>query len=106
MSSYSNGHGTAILPPTTQKVITGASIVHRQLDKRQRAILAADVLDGMVRLDPSQKQLAQIFGVSVVYVAIARKLSPGKRVAILRKWDPTPFTELMNPPPRQLSQGR
>ena len=103
MSSYSNGHGTAILPPTTQKVITGASIVHRQLDKRQRAILAADVLDGMVTFTPSAKQLADIFDVSTPYIAAARKLSPGKRAAILRDWDQTSFAGLMNPPPRQLS---
>jgi hypothetical protein len=102
MSSYSNGHGTAILPPTTQKVITGASIVHRQLDKRQRAILAADVLDGMVTFTPSAKQLADIFDVSTPYIAAARKLSPGKRAAILRDWDPTSFADLVHSQQRQL----
>ena len=102
MSSYSNGHGTAILPPTTQKVITGASIVHRQLDKRQRAILAADVLDGMVTFTPSAKQLADIFDVSTPYIAAARKLSPGKRAAILRDWDPTSFADRVHSQQRQL----
>jgi hypothetical protein len=62
--------------------------------------LAADILDGVVRLNPSQKQLASIFGVSVTYVAIARKLTPGKRAAILRGWDySTSFAELMTPRP-------
>ena len=102
MSSYSNGHGTAILPPTTQKVITGASIVHRQLDKRQRAILAADVLDGMVTFSPSQTQLANLLGVSAPYIIAARRLSAGKRAAILRGWDPTSFTDLVRPQQRQL----
>jgi hypothetical protein len=105
MHSYISGgpQAATLLPPIPTPTIVGAGLANRQLDKRQRAILAADVLDGVVRLDPSQKQLAQIFGVSVPYVMIARKLSPGKRAAILRGWDPTPFTELMNPPPRQLS---
>jgi hypothetical protein len=93
-----NGNGgngaTTLIPPTT-KVITGASLAHRQLDKRQRAALAADVISGAVTFTPTQAQIAQIFGVSVPYIQLARKLSPGKRAAILRGWDSTPFTELM-----------
>jgi hypothetical protein len=77
--------------------------VHRQLTKRQRAILAADVLDGLVTFSPSQKQLADLLDVSVPYINVARRLSAGKRTAILRGWDSVSFTELMSPPPRQLS---
>jgi hypothetical protein len=84
-------------------VITGASLVHRQLDARQKACLVADVLDGMVTFTPSAKQLADIFDVSVPYINVARRLSAGKRTAILRGRDPVSFTGLMNPPPRQLS---
>jgi hypothetical protein len=95
-----NGNGgngaTTPIPPTT-KVITGASLAHRQLDARQRAILVADVLDGLTVFTPSQKQFADIFGVSVPYIMAARKLSPGKRAAILRGWDSTSFAELVNP---------
>jgi hypothetical protein len=86
-----NGNGGAVILPPTPKVITGQSLVHRRLDKRQRAVLAADVSDGLVRFAPSQKQLADIFGVSIPYIELARKLSPGKRQAILRGWDPMSF---------------
>jgi hypothetical protein len=100
MSSYSNGHPAATILPPAIKVITGASLVHRRLDKRQRAIMAADILDGQVTFTPSMKQLAELFGVNVVYITIARGLSPGKRVAILRGWDSTSFADLVRP--RQL----
>jgi hypothetical protein len=56
MASLSrNGNGRAeILPPAITKTITGQSLVHRQkLDKRQRAVLAADVVDGMVLFIPT-----------------------------------------------------
>jgi hypothetical protein len=92
-----NGNGGAeILPPTT-KVITGQSLAHRQLDKRQRACLAADVLDGMVRFTPTMAQIASILNVSPTYVLAASKLTPGKRNAILRGGDPVSFTDLVRP---------
>jgi hypothetical protein len=91
-----NGNGSAVttLPPTT-KVITGVSLVHRQLSKAQRAILAADVIDGLARYVPTNQQVAAAFSVSQPYIDVARRLTPGRREAILRGWDTTPFTELM-----------
>jgi hypothetical protein len=79
-------------------MITGRSLVHRQLDKRQRACLAADVIDGLTTIDPTQRQVADLLGVSLAYVRIARGLSPGKRTAILRAWDSTPFAALAHKP--------
>jgi hypothetical protein len=102
VDKYTNGRGTAILPPPTTQTITGRSLVHRQLDARRRAVLAASVLVGEVVFTPSAKQLADLFGVSIPYIKIAQKLSSGKRAAILRGWDSTPFTGLVNPP-KQLS---
>jgi hypothetical protein len=97
-----NGNGGAeILPPTT-KTIGGRGLARRKLDPRQKACLVADVLDGVTTFTPSQKQLADIFGVSVVYIETARRLAPGKREAILRGWDPTSFADLLRPS-RQLS---
>jgi hypothetical protein len=101
LSQNGNGAAVAILPPTT-KTITGASLVHRRLSKTQRAVLAADVIDGLARYVQTNQQVATAFGVSQTYIDIARKLPPGKREAILRGWDPTSFAELMHPP-RQLS---
>jgi hypothetical protein len=76
--------------------------VHRQLDKRQRAVLAAEVIDGMVMFIPSQRQISLLFNVSSTYVDLARKFSPGKRMEILRGWNAVSFAELLRPP-RQLS---
>ena len=87
--------GAAILPPVT-KVINGRGVAHRHLDARQRAILAANVADGIARFVPSQKQLANVFDVSVPYVQLARKLSLEKRSAILDGLDRTSFVDLMD----------
>jgi hypothetical protein len=91
-----------LLPPIPTRTIVGAGLANRQLDKRQRACLAADVLDGMVTFSPSQTQLANLLGVSAPYIIAARRLSAGKRAAILRGWDPTSFTDLVRPQQRQL----
>jgi hypothetical protein len=99
MHSYISGglQAATLLPPITTRVITGRSLVHRQLDARQKACLAADVLDGMATFSPSQTQLADLLGVSTSYIVAARRLSPGKRVAILKGWDPTSFADLVRP---------
>ena len=98
--SIKNGNGgAAIVPPTP--IITGHSLVHRDLNKRQLAILCANVVDGMALYIPTQKQIADTLGVSVRYVEIARGLSPLRRAAILKGWDQTSFAELS--PPRQLA---
>jgi hypothetical protein len=96
-----NGNGGAYLIPPTPKVLTGQSLVHRQLDKRQRAILAANIADGLMRFVPSKKQLAGLCNVSIPYIEIARRLSPDRRAAILNGRDSTSFAELLRPP-RQL----
>jgi hypothetical protein len=87
--------GPVTLLPPTPKSITGRSLAHQILDKRQRACLAADVAEGLVQLGLTQAQLATVFDVSPSYVALARKLPAGKRAAILRGWDPTSFASLM-----------
>ena len=104
MHSYISGgpQAATLLPPIPTRTIVGAGLANCHLDKRQRAVLAADVLDGMATVALSQKQLADIFDVSVPYINVARKLSPGKRAAILRDWDPTSFADLVHPQQRQL----
>jgi hypothetical protein len=104
MHSYISGgpQAATLLPPIPTRTIVGAGLANRRLDKCQRACLAADVLDGIVMFSPSQKQLADLLGVSVPYINAARRLLPGKRAAILKGWDPTSFTDLMNPP-KQMS---
>ena len=94
LSHNGNGGAVTILPPTP-KSITGRSLAHQLLDKRQRACLAADVTEGVVQLVLTGAQLATVFDVSPSYIALARKLAPGKRAAILRGYDPTPFASLM-----------
>jgi hypothetical protein len=94
-SKNGNGGAVTILPPA--KTIAGRGLAHRHLDARQRATWAADVLDGTVQFTPSQKQLADLFGVSIPYTQAARKLSPGRRAAIQRGWDPVSFADLVHP---------
>jgi hypothetical protein len=97
--SLTNGTGT-VNPESTRTIVTGASLAHRQLDKRQLAVLAADILDGRIWLQPSQKQLAALLSVSGSYIGIARSLSPAMREAIMDGRDGTPFRTLT--PTRQL----
>lgn len=93
MHSYINGRSAAILPLRT---IRGHSLAHRQLTKQQRAVLAADVIDGLAAFVPSHKEVATLFHVSQPYVDAARKLRPGQRAAILNG-RVTPFPSLVHP---------
>ena len=100
-----NGHSTAIpktngagevsrMAPAT-RVIYGVSLAHQQLDKRQLAVIGADIEDGFARYIPTQRQLAMCLGISVVYLELAKTLSPAKRVAILEGRDPVSFADLL-----------
>jgi hypothetical protein len=104
MHSYSSDgrQAATLLLPIPTRTIVGAGLGNRRIDKRQRACLVADVLDGTMTFVPSVQQLADIFNVSIPYVNVARKLSPGKRAAILRDWDPTSFADLVHSQQRQL----
>jgi hypothetical protein len=93
-----NGNGSAIAP---RRVLSGRGLTHRHLDKRQRAVLAADVIDGLVTVQLSAKQAAELLGVSVLYVTVAQRLTPEKRAAILKGWDSTSFATLLSPPAQQ-----
>jgi len=95
-SHTGNGGAVTILPPTPT-TIRGRSLANRKLDKRQRACLAADVVEGLTAVAPTQAQAAAMLGVSATYIQIARKLPPGKRAAILHGFDPTSFAELKLP---------
>jgi hypothetical protein len=65
--------------------IPGRSLALRtRLTKKQRAVLAAEVLDGRAQVILSLRQLVSIFGVSHTLVHAACKLLPETRVAVLR----------------------
>jgi hypothetical protein len=85
MSFNGNSDAVAIAP----RALFGRSLVHRHLSKRQRACLAADVLDEGLRFKPSTRQLSVVFGVSVPYIDRARKLSAARRDEILSGRDVT-----------------
>jgi hypothetical protein len=78
-SPNGNGKAVTILPPTT-KVLDGRSLAHRHLTKRQRACLAANICDGLTRIVPTQRQVADMCGVSLSYVRLALTLHPDVRV--------------------------
>jgi hypothetical protein len=82
-------------------VLSGRGLTHRHLDKRQRAVLAADIVDGIVTVQLSAKQVAQLLGVSVPYITLAQQFAPEKRAAVLRGEDSTSFAALLNPPAPQ-----
>jgi hypothetical protein len=87
----------------TARTISGRGLSHRRLDARQRAAIAADVLAGLAVIKPTARQVADMFGVSVAYIGIAKQLSPAKRRAIASGKDSTSFVALLNPPAERLA---
>jgi hypothetical protein len=87
-----NGNGSATAAP---RVLNGRGLAHRHANKRQRAVLAAELADGHAIVQLSIGQLAELLGVSRSYVDAARKLTPEKRRAILSGWDSVCF---LSPP--------
>jgi hypothetical protein len=61
------------------KVERGASVVHRKDTKQQKAAKAADVYDGLAVFQPTQGELAYLYGVSVALINRARQLPPERR---------------------------
>ncbi len=97
---YSNGTGNASTSPRT---INGRSLVHRHLNARQKAAIVAQILEGEVAIKLTARQLAQLLGVSAVYIRTAAKFSPAKRCAIASGKDSTSFTTLLSPSTRLLT---
>jgi hypothetical protein len=63
--------------------ISGRNLAHGRRTAGQRAVLAADLVQGLARLEqPTLKQVAMLAGVSVPYVQAALRLSPEKRERI------------------------
>jgi hypothetical protein len=82
-----------------QRVLSGRSVAQqlRHLDERQRGCLAANVLDGLVRYQPTARSLSREFRVSERYIRAGQCLSPQKREAVINRRDSTPFAVLLNP---------
>jgi hypothetical protein len=93
------GNGAA-----TRRVLKGRLNL-RHLDKRQRAVLAADLVDGRLMLQPSIQQAAALLEVNSTYVGLALRLSDGIRAAIL-SGDPIAFTALLDLPAKQLVRSK
>jgi hypothetical protein len=72
--------------------ISGRGLARRKLDAGQLACLAAQVVLHERPFDPSVRQAAKLFGVSVPYLMTALELSSAKRAAIASGEDTTPFT--------------
>jgi hypothetical protein len=68
-----NGHAGRL------KVERGASLAKRKLSKSQRAVIGADILDGLAVYQPTRRAVAANLGVSSGYVARAQALSPDQR---------------------------
>jgi hypothetical protein len=94
-----NGNSNATAP----KIIKGRGIANRHADKCQLAAMAASFLEHDDDFEPSARQLSQVFGVSLAYIAVARELSPETRKAIASGKDSTSFAVLLNPPESSLA---
>jgi hypothetical protein len=76
---YKKGNGHA--RPVVER---GASLAHRsKLTKSQRAVLGADIFDGVRRYQPTQTDLATLLGISTTMIVSARRLSPAARQQIM-----------------------
>jgi hypothetical protein len=97
-----NGNGTA-----SPQVERGASLAHRKSSKPQRAVAAANIYDGLTVYQPTQRELAGIYGVSVSLINRARQLSPERRKAIVQGrigLPPLPATRLALPAPKHVEK--
>ena len=86
---------------TNACVLSGRALVHRKLDKRQLACIAANAAEGQTRIDWSVAQLTAALKVSRVYIDLARSFSPEKRQAIIDGLDGTSFAALLKTPELQ-----
>jgi hypothetical protein len=84
-----NGNGT------NAKVLSGRGLVHRHLDKRQLACVAANVIEGSTDIDWSIAQLMAALKVNRQYIEVACTLSPEQRQAIIDGRDQTSFVTLL-----------
>jgi hypothetical protein len=74
---YVTVHPPKIQPPKTVKA---KGLAHRKMTKTEKAIFAADISDGVVKLDSlSLQQLASLIGISVGYINVARSLDSWQR---------------------------
>ena len=86
---------------TNARVLSGRGLVHRKLDKRQLACVAANAAEGQTRIDLSVAQLVAALNVSRSYIDLARSFSPEKRQAIIDGLDGTSFAALLKTPELQ-----
>ena len=98
LDTMKNGNGATGVPK-----IKGTSIANRHANKRQLAALAAAVLVGDVDFKPSARQLAQLFNVSVTYLALAQQLTAAERAKIIAGEETINFTDLLNAPTKPLA---
>ena len=69
---------------TARPVARGVSLAHQtKLSKSQRAVIAADIFDGIRRYQPTQCDLATLLGISTTMIVSARRLSPAARQQIM-----------------------
>jgi hypothetical protein len=77
-------------PDAIRIVEQGCSLPHRKLTPHQKAVTAANILDGYTFYQPTLKQLAQTLGVAPAYIRRAMTLSPEARRAVLEDGDRHP----------------
>jgi len=89
---------------TNARVLSGRGLVHRKLDARQRACVAANGAQGETKIDWTVTQLVAALKVSRAYVDLARTLPVERRQAIIDGRDDTSFAAMLKAPEPQLEQ--
>jgi len=88
MQEYMATPGSGVKPTTTLpavRVVDAHSLAHRKTPKAVAACDAADLVDGLVRLqNPTIRVAAVVCGVSQSSVVAALRLSPVQRAAVRR----------------------
>jgi hypothetical protein len=73
----------AIAPAAVPRVVDAHGLLHLQATKAAKACDAADAVDGLTKLgNPTLRLAAAAYGVSIGYVARARRLTPEQRQAV------------------------
>lgn len=114
MQKYVAMPGSGVKPTVTLpalRVVDAHSLPNRKASKAVRAVDGADILDGLISLQNLTARLvAMAQGISLSYLAAARRLTPAQRNEVRREERPlvlpTKPVPLPLPPPAVANSGQ
>jgi hypothetical protein len=94
------GPNIEVVNPSAIKSVDAHSVLNRKISQAAKACDAADVLDGIKRLENlTIRVVAFAYEVSASYVAAAQRLSPSQRQAVRNGWRPLILPRLASDAP-------